>query len=741
MALDIEKITEFETLNLSEPILQAIAEQGYFSPTPIQAEVIPVFMTGKDLVGQAQTGTGKTAAFALPVLEKIDLSCCEPQVLVLTPTRELANQVRESFKKYAVHLEGLRTVAIYGGLEYGSQLRAFARGVHVVVGTPGRVMDHIDRGTLKLASVKTIVLDEADEMLNMGFKEDVEWILERAPKERQIALFSATMPEDIRDLARRFMNEAKEITIKQRTATVENTRQRYWQITGLQKIDALSRLLEAENYDAVLVFVSRKIDTLEVADQLSARGFEVAALNGDLPQNQRERIIEQLKNGRLNIVVATDVAARGLDVDRISHVINYDLPQDQESYIHRIGRTGRAGRKGEAIIFVSQREKRWLSMLEKTTRQPIEEMQMPTASFICDRRIERFKAELSTTIEVGKLEFFRNLIDKYCHEAGLEPMMVAAALAKLLQKSSPLQISEQKEFETKALKEFEPGKASKSRRGSRRDNEPEEGMVSYRVEVGRSHGVQPGNIVGAIAGETGMSSRYIGRIKIMDDFSVVDLPEDMPQELLDKLKNVYVCHRMLHIAPDRFNRPLVSKETAPKAEERIKVEMFFNNFVKKAERVEKAEKIEKTEKSKNHADEKNIKASETGKVKEKEVDFYNGKEGKNSEKQSSEKKGKALGFGKKAAFNVLEQKPYFDKKTFSDKKPPFEKKSFSNKKSYLDKADKKNDKKYGGWKLAGNKKLGKQGDMKQSGRLKKAGKVQGNKPLNRSGSRKFRKRR
>ena len=551
MTLDINTISGFEELGLSKPLLKAVADAGYATPTPIQAQVIPVFMTGRDVVGQAQTGTGKTAAFALPILEKIDLSCYDPQVLVLAPTRELANQVCESFNQYASHLDGLRTVAVYGGLEYGTQLRAFLRGVHVVVGTPGRVMDHIDRGTLRLGSIKTIILDEADEMLNMGFKEDVEWILERAPKQRQIALFSATMPQEIRELARRFMNDPAEITIRQRTATVEATRQRYWQITGLQKIDALSRLLEAEDYDAALIFVSRKIDTLEVTDQLTMRGFNVAALNGDLPQGQRERIIDQLRNGKLNIVVATDVAARGLDVDRISHVINYDLPQDQESYIHRIGRTGRAGRKGEAIIFISAREKRWLQMLEKTTRQPIEQMQMPTASFICTRRVNALKDELNKLIELGKLDFYKNLIDIYCHESGVEVLDAAAALAKLLSKDKPLQVQEQKNAEAKALKEFEPEVTPKADRRSRKDNEPEEGMKSYRVEVGKFHGVQPANLVGAISGETGMSSRYIGRIRIMDCFSIVDLPEDMPQELIDKLKDVVVCRRPLNISLDK----------------------------------------------------------------------------------------------------------------------------------------------------------------------------------------------
>lgn len=728
MALDTNTIIGFQELGLSEPLLKAVAEAGYVTPTPIQSQVIPVFLTGKDIVGQAQTGTGKTAAFALPILEQLDLTCYDPQVLVLTPTRELAGQICDSFKQYSTHLEGLRTVAVYGGLEYGAQLRAFLRGVHVVVGTPGRVMDHIDRGTLRLGSVKTIILDEADEMLNMGFREDIEWILERAPMERQMALFSATMPEEIRELARRFMNEPEEITIKQRTATVESTRQRYWQITGLQKIDALSRLLEAEEFEAVLIFVSRKIDTIEVADQLNMRGFDVAALNGDIPQGQRERIIEQLKNGKLNIVVATDVAARGLDVDRISHVINYDLPQDQESYIHRIGRTGRAGRKGEAIIFISAREKRWLNMLEKTTRQPIEQMQMPTASFICNKRIEAFKKKLNDTIEVDKLEFYRNLMDIYCHENGVEPIMAAAALAKLLQKDHPLQISEQKESEARALKEFAPDVTPKADRRSRRDSEPEEGMVSYRIEVGRCHGVQPANIVGAIAGETGMSSRYIGRIRIMEEFSIVDLPEDMPEELIDKLKDVYVCRRQLRIAPDRKNaqntepevpeldfdidpddlaaNPELAKELAARmrpTKQHVEISKFFNNFEKKP-----FAKPESFKKSKEEANSKsdNKSKNETAKNDKKHIaedylkeSFENNK----PNKKQSEKKSKS----------EFELKPEIFK-NFNKKKNGF-----------------KNNKK-GDFKQQNNK---------SQSQTKVMDKKQNNRPMTKSESRKFRKRR
>ena len=572
MSFTNDQITGFENLGLSQPLLQALVDSGYETPTAIQAKMIPVMLTGSDVVGQAQTGTGKTAAFALPILEQIDIDRHEPQALILAPTRELAIQVCESFKTYATHMKGLRTLAVYGGQEYSGQLRGLSRGAHIVVGTPGRVMDHIERGTLKLASIKCLVLDEADEMLRMGFKEDVEWILERAPEKRQIALFSATMPPDIRAISRRFLNNPEEISIKLKTATVEATRQRYWQVTGMHKLDALSRILEAEPFDAILIFVRTKIDTIEVAEQLVNRGFAAAALNGDIPQNQRERIIEQLKAGKLNIIVATDVAARGLDVDRISHVINYDAPHDPESYVHRIGRTGRAGRSGEAILFISPRERRVLQIIERATRQTIAPMQLPTADFINKKRIEAFKNKIKETMANPDLHIFKELIEQYCSENQADPIEIAAATARMFQGDKPLLLQakpEQQRIETMPFREFVPESAGRKPRaaqgrGARRDDdEQEEGMETYRIEVGRDQGVQPGHIVGAIAGETGMASRYIGRIKLFNEFSTVDLPQGMPEEMIKKLKTAWICKRQLEITLDGGPRvPVKTEEPA-----------------------------------------------------------------------------------------------------------------------------------------------------------------------------------
>jgi len=575
MSYDYEQISGFANLGLSEPILKALIDSGYETPTAIQAGMIPVLMTGCDVVGQAQTGTGKTAAFALPVLEQIDIDRNEPQALVLAPTRELALQVCESFKKYSAHMKGLRTLAVYGGQEYGGQLRSLSRGVHIVVGTPGRVMDHIERGTLNLDAVKCLVLDEADEMLRMGFKEDVEWILERAPEERQIALFSATMPPDIRAISRRFLKNPEEVTIKLKTATVETTRQRFWQVTGLNKLDALSRILEAEPYDAILIFAKTKIDTIEVAEQLVDRGFAAAALNGDIPQNQRERIIDQLKSGKLNIIVATDVAARGLDVDRISHVVNYDAPSDPETYVHRIGRTGRAGRSGEAILFISPRQRRLLQIIEKATRQTIAPMQLPTADFINKKRIEAFKNKIKEAISSTDIQIFKELVEEYCAENQADPIEIAAATARMFQGNTPLLLQNKPEIhkiERTAFREFIPETAGrKSRpsqgRGARRDDdEQEEGMETYRIEVGKVHGVQPGHIVGAIAGETGMASKYIGRIRLFDEFSTVDLPQDMPEEMIRKLKTAWICKRQLEITLDK-GRPTTAKPRTEPAEQ------------------------------------------------------------------------------------------------------------------------------------------------------------------------------
>jgi ATP-dependent RNA helicase DeaD len=541
-------ITQFSQLAIAPSILQAIEEIGYESPSPIQAESIPPLLEGRDLLGQAQTGTGKTAAFALPVLSRLNLDLNTPQVLVLTPTRELALQVAEAMQTYARHLKGFHIVPIYGGQSMDTQLRQLRRGVHVVVGTPGRILDHLRRKTLKLHGLATVVLDEADEMLRMGFIDDVDEILQHTPAEKQVALFSATMPEAIKRIAQRHLKQPVEIKIESKTATVSTISQRYWQVTDVNKLDALTRMLEIEDFDAMLVFVRTKIATDELSEKLEARGYSCAALSGDVKQAIREKIVERLKSGSLDIVVATDVAARGLDVERISHVVNYDIPYDTETYIHRIGRTGRAGRKGNAILFISPRERRMLRTIERATRQPIEAMQLPSSEDISDRRITQFKKIVTDTIEAEDLFFFEELITRYQQEQDLSLSEIAAALAFLVQKERPLS---PKELATAS--ESKGGKDRNSdrrveRRGSN-DNYPELPMQQFRIEVGRDHGAQPKHIVGAIANEAGLESRYIRQIQIFDAFSVVTLPEGMPKEVFKHLKQVWICGQQLQISP------------------------------------------------------------------------------------------------------------------------------------------------------------------------------------------------
>jgi len=555
-----QTITRFSQLALSAPILQAIDEVGYELPTSIQAQSIPPLLAGHDLLGQAQTGTGKTAAFALPLLSRLDLSIKRPQILVLTPTRELALQVAEAMQAYARHLEGFHILPIYGGQGMGSQLRQLERGVQVVVGTPGRIMDHLRRKTLKLDGINAVVLDEADEMLKMGFIDDVSAILDYTPSTRQIALFSATMPSAIRAVAQKHLREPVEIAIREKTATVSSVTQRYWQVTGVHKLDALTRILEVEDFDAMLVFVRTKTATVELAEKLEARGYASAPLNGDMNQQMREKTVERLKNGTIDIAIATDVAARGLDVERISHVVNYDVPYDTEAYIHRIGRTGRAGRTGSAILFVSPREKRMLRAIEQATRQPIMQMQLPSREDIADRRITQFKQILTETIEGQELGFFEELIEGYQQEHNIGLSEIAAALTYLAQKERPLVME-------KRLEEDRPPRANDSApHGGRREfteRGAEPGMIRYRIDVGREHGVKPKNIVGAIANEAGLESRHIGFIKLYDSFSTVDLPEGMPAEVFQQLKSTWVCGRQLqlrtfveHEHPEReFERP------------------------------------------------------------------------------------------------------------------------------------------------------------------------------------------
>ncbi len=626
----------FQQLALSEPVMRALSDVGYESPSPIQAATIPHLLAGRDLVGTAQTGTGKTAAFALPILSRIDVSRPIVQALVLAPTRELAIQVAEAFQKYAAHIRGFHVMPIYGGQSYGPQLHALKRGVHVVVGTPGRVIDHLEKGTLDISQLQCLVLDEADEMLRMGFIDDVENVIKRTPAGRQVALFSATMPAPIRRIAGTYLKDPAEVTIRGKTTTAVNTRQRYWLVSGVQKLDALTRILEAETFDGMIIFSRTKISTDELAAKLEARGFSAAAINGDIPQALREKTIQRLKDGHLDILVATDVAARGLDVDRVSHVVNYDIPYDTEAYVHRIGRTGRAGRSGDAILFVTPRERGMLRAIERATRQPIEPMALPTIDDVNTHRIGKFKQQITDALAKGDLGIYRNLIEQYETEHDVPAVEIAAALARIAQRDTPLLLEtpkrpERGEWErraeargdrpahesrsdrpvqesrfqsertesVRARPEFVPrpdrversesrpvrervtesvepevarvsrervdssppgssdnipvgdfsargdARPERSKRGTRGD---EPGMERFRIEVGHSHNVQPGNIVGAIANEAELDSKHIGRIEIFDEFSLVDLPEGMPDDLMEHLQNVWVGGQRLRIS-------------------------------------------------------------------------------------------------------------------------------------------------------------------------------------------------
>jgi ATP-dependent RNA helicase DeaD len=564
----------FRDLALPEPLLRALTDVGYESPSPIQAATIPVLLSGADMLGQAQTGTGKTAAFALPALTSIDLSKHEPQVLVLVPTRELALQVAEAFLKYAAHLKGFHVLPIYGGQSYQPQLNALRRGVHVVVGTPGRVIDHMNRGTLKLTGLTLLVLDEADEMLRMGFVDAVESILEQTPPQRQVALFSATIPAPIRRIASKHLRSPVEVTIKSKTSTATNIRQRYWMVSGMHKLDALTRILEAETFDGMLVFTRTKHATVELAEKLEARGFAAAPLNGDIPQPQRERTVARLKAGQIDIVVATDVAARGLDVERIGHVVNYDVPYDTESYVHRIGRTGRAGRNGEAILFIAPRERNMLRAIERATRQVIEPMNLPTVDAVNALRIAKFKQRVAETIAKGEAAAFRPVLEQFEAETGLPLIDIAAALASLSQGTTPLLLTGKSErppegprLPDTAPTFEEPAAGARSRPSeriaqvdadaapSRKSKSPAGRTETFRIEVGSIHGIKPGNIVGAIANEAGIDGVHIGRVDIREDHSFVDLPEGMPKEIFTELQKVRVVGRELRISRVREKAP------------------------------------------------------------------------------------------------------------------------------------------------------------------------------------------
>ncbi|MHB8473692.1 MAG: DEAD/DEAH box helicase [Gammaproteobacteria bacterium] len=624
----------FAQLALAPAVLKAVEAVGYEAPSPIQAQAIPPLLEGRDLLGQAQTGTGKTAAFALPLLSRLDLALKQPQILVLTPTRELAIQVAEAMQTYARHLQDFHVLPVYGGQGMDTQLRMLRRGVHAVVGTPGRIQDHLRRGTLKLDRLAALVIDEADEMLRMGFIDDVEQILEQTPGEKQVALFSATMPPVIQRVARKYLRDPVEIRIQSKTSTVDTITQRYWQVTGVHKLDALTRMLEVEEFDGMLIFVRTKSATVELAEKLEARGFSCGALNGDMTQVLRERTVDRLKKGTLDIVVATDVAARGLDVERISHVVNYDIPNDTESYVHRIGRTGRAGRKGVAILFVAPREKRMLRAIETATRQPITPMQLPSHADIADHRIAQFKQTISAAIESQELGLFQEVIASYQQEHDADINEIAAALAYLVQKDRPLtpalasepavaeraaprpqrderrpdkpqprsrDAADRPRFDKPRAETSAPHEAARATRAplhaaqdprarprpefsaakpahesSRPAGEknrldafrlPEPGMQRYRIEVGLEHGAQAKNIVGAIANEAELDSRYIGQLKLYETYSTVDLPEGMPKEVHKHLRKVWVCGRQLEISVydgnDAPGKPALKKLSLP----------------------------------------------------------------------------------------------------------------------------------------------------------------------------------
>lgn len=551
----------FADLGLSEPILKALTDVGYETPSAIQAATIPTLLRGRDVMGLAQTGTGKTAAFALPILSRIDTEQKTPQALVLAPTRELALQVCEAFESYAAHLDEVRVLPVYGGQGYGVQLSALRRGVHVIVGTPGRIMDHLDKGTLDLSELKYLVLDEADEMLKMGFAEDVETILADTPADKQVALFSATMPAQIRRISAQHLNDPEEIAVKGKTTTSANISQRYLVVSYAQKVDALTRILEVENFEGMIVFTRTKNETETLAEKLRARGYSAAAINGDVPQAQRERTVDQLKSGKLDILVATDVAARGLDVDRISHVVNFDIPIDTESYVHRIGRTGRAGRSGEAISFVTPRERRMLKAIEKASGRPLVEMQLPNVDEVNATRLSRFDDAITSALgQTDRIDGFRDIIAHYVTHHNVPEADVAAALAVVMQGETPLLLTPEDELELFKPRERRDrdGRDDRDDRGERGDRRGEgrrrgnsQPMTMYRIAVGRRHKVEPRQIVGALANEGGLKRDDFGHIQIRGDFSLVELPESLPKDVFKRLQNTRISGKLIELREDQ----------------------------------------------------------------------------------------------------------------------------------------------------------------------------------------------
>ncbi|NYI44648.1 ATP-dependent RNA helicase DeaD [Nocardioides aromaticivorans] len=557
--------TTFADLGLGDRILQALTDVGYETPSAIQAQTIPHLLQGRDVMGLAQTGTGKTAAFALPILDQLDLTQRrtegQPQALVLAPTRELALQVCEAFEKYAANLRGVSVLPVYGGQGYGVQLSALRRGVDIVVGTPGRIMDHLEKGTLDLTELRFLVLDEADEMLNMGFAEDVETILADTPADKQVALFSATMPKQIRALSQTYLKDPVEIAIERKTRTAENIRQRYLIVSYPQKVDALTRILEVENFEGAIVFVRTKNETETLAEKLRARGYSAAAINGDIVQAQRERTVNQLKDGKLDILVATDVAARGIDVPRISHVFNYDIPTDTEAYVHRIGRTGRAGRSGDAISFITPRERYLLKHIEKATRSTLEQMQLPSVDAINESRLSRFDDQITAALESPSISFFRDVVSHYIKEHDVPEVDVAAALAIVMQGDTPLLLEPEPEPERRPRREYDDrddrrggDRFDRGDRGDRggRDRAPRSGgnFQAYKIQVGKRHRVEPRQIVGALANEGGLDRRDFGKITIRPDYSIVELPAQLSPDQWERLKNTRISGKLIELAKD-----------------------------------------------------------------------------------------------------------------------------------------------------------------------------------------------
>ncbi len=545
----------FHDLGLNANIVESLTELGYETPTPIQEKSIPIILKGQDILGQAQTGTGKTAAFALPLLSTINLELNQPQILVLAPTRELAIQVAEAFQSYSSKLKNFHVLPIYGGQDYRGQLRQLKRGVHVVVGTPGRVMDHIRRGTLKLQNIKSIVLDEADEMLRMGFIDDVEWILEHTPETRQTSLFSATMPPQIKRIAQKHLQEPEIISIEPKVRTAETIKQSFWVVGAGKKLEALTRILEVQDFDGMVIFVRTKTMTTDLADKLMARGYQAAPLNGDVKQSEREKTVARFKDGKLDILVATDVAARGLDVERVSHVINFDIPHDTEAYVHRIGRTGRAGRSGEAILFVTPREKRLLRTIEKATKKRIDQLELPSTDEVNKQRVERFKQKITDVLETDDLAPYLDILAEYCDFHAHDPVKVAAALAVISQGDNPLLLKA-------TPKQERLDRGERSDRGDRKNNSSKhkpapdlpKGMGRFRVDVGYDQDIRPGSIVGAIVNETGLDRDFIGHISIHDDHSTVDLPDDMPKDMAQAIREIYIGENKLGLERVKVER-------------------------------------------------------------------------------------------------------------------------------------------------------------------------------------------